>query len=110
MDKSTFFECKNVFLIDYNKIHYRQDFTFKNGVNSKNLTLCWLSSRQQTLAYSGSCWEEYHGDCPREKRGPGELDDLQGSAPMSSRMVHPDKQQMEQRRMETSTDGQAAPD
>lgn len=54
-------------------------------------------------------WEEYHGDYPREKKGPGVLDGLQGSAPPSSRMVHPNEQQMEHRWLETSTDEQAAP-
>ncbi|KAJ7399796.1 hypothetical protein BTVI_110327 [Pitangus sulphuratus] len=56
--------------------------------------------------YSGSCLEEYHENCPGEKRGPGELDDLQGSAPPSSRAIHSDEQEMGQRWLETCMDEQ----
>ena len=49
------------------------------------------------LAYSGTFWKNPMSHDPRYKRGPGELVDFQRSPPPSSKVAHPDEQEIKQR-------------
>ena len=62
------------------------------------------------MAFSRIYLEESQGYSPGEKKGQGELIDLQGSPPPRSRMVHPDKQEIKQRQQEACMDEHGAPD
>ena len=49
-------------------------------------------------------WKNPMGYSPGEKRGVGELVDIQRSSPPSSRKVYPNKQEIEQKQQEAHTD------
>ncbi|PKU36379.1 hypothetical protein llap_13317 [Limosa lapponica baueri] len=81
----------------------KQDSANKNGVNTKIQLYAGSPQECKFWPIQEPAWRNTISNCPGEKRGPGknrgpeDLVDLQGSAPPSSRTVHPDEQEMKQR-------------